>query len=192
MLSGGFTPGKMPDSKYFRSDDMKAPLVFWFTGLSGAGKSTIANALSVKLKADGYPAYVLDGDVLRQGLCKDLKFSPSDRTENLRRIAEVAKLINDAGMHVIVATISPMCSDRAMAKAIIGTAWREIHIATSLEICEKRDVKGLYRRARSGKLSEFTGVSAPYEVPASPDISIDTVKKSVEQCVTSILSKTIL
>ncbi len=181
----------MRDPKCFNTDNMKAPLTFWFTGLSGAGKSTIANALSVKLKVHGYPAYVLDGDVLRQGLCKDLKFSPSDRTENLRRIAEVAKLINDAGMHVIVATISPMHSDRAMAKAIIGNAWREIHIATPLEICEKRDVKGLYRRARSGELSEFTGVSAPYEVPASPDISIDTDKKSIEQCVTSILSKTI-
>mgnify|MGYP003347320045 CR=1 FL=1 len=168
---------------------MDAPLTFWLTGLSGAGKSTIAQELAARLIAEKQPAFILDGDVVRQGLCKDLGFSPEDRTENLRRIAEAAKLFQLAGLHVIVAAISPMRSDRQLCRDIIGKNFREIYVATSLEICEQRDVKGLYRRARVGELPEFTGISAPYEAPLSPAAIVDTHSLCLAKCVDVILYK---
>lgn len=160
---------------------MKNCKTLWFTGLSGAGKSTLALAMADRLRAIGMPCTVLDGDRLRQGLCRDLGFTPADRHENLRRIAEVAALMNQAGLHVLVATISPTIADREMAKAIIGKAcWQEVHIATPLAVCETRDPKGLYQRARSGEIPQFTGISAPYEAPSRPDLRLDTSQLSVE------------
>lgn len=161
----------------------------WFTGLSGAGKSTLARAAANALQAAGTPCTILDGDELRQGLCRDLGFSPQDRRENLRRIAEVAALMNRAGLTVLVATISPTRADRDMARQIIGQAyWREIHIATPLPVCELRDPKGLYRRARSGELTDFTGISAPYEAPDNPVLRLDTSTMSLETATCRLLA----
>ena len=160
------------------------PATLWLTGLSGAGKSTIACALERRLLDGGHAAYVLDGDNVRHGLNRDLGFSPQDRTENIRRIAEVARLLNDAGLIVITAFISPYCEDRAMARSIIGADdFMEVHVNTPLEVCEGRDPKGFYRRARAGELPAFTGVSAPYEPPLEPVCSLDTADNNVDECV---------
>ncbi len=159
----------------------------WLTGLSGAGKSTIANALEKRLFSMGMHTMLLDGDNVRMGLNKNLGFTESDRIENIRRIAEVAKLMNDAGLIVITAFISPMHADRRSAKEIIGEDFLEIYVNTPMEECEARDVKGLYRMARSGELANFTGISSPYEIPKNPDLTIDTSVLSVEQCVDTIL-----
>lgn len=165
-----------------------APLVYWMTGLSGSGKSTLANALQNKLFQQGKQVYVLDGDNVRQGLNKDLDFSDAGRIENIRRIAELAKLFVDSGFIVITAFISPFASDRAQAKAIIGEDWfREIYIDTPLEICEKRDVKGLYKKARSGQISSFTGIDSPFELPERPELIIETNKSTIEQGVEQLL-----
>lgn len=151
------------------------PLTIWLTGLSAAGKSTLAFALERELMIVGRPCYVLDGDNVRHGINRDLGFSTRDRQENIRRIAEVAKLMNDSGLIVITAFISPFISDRTMAREIVGhDFFREIYISTPLEECELRDPKGLYVKARSGEVSHYTGVSSPYEPPESPDIEIDT------------------
>jgi len=158
----------------------------WMTGLSGAGKSTIAEALAERVF---HSVTILDGDSVRNGLCKDLGFSPEDRKENLRRIAEVAKLLNDAGVAVIVACISPYEEDRQMVRAIVGAPFKLLHISTPLEVCERRDVKGLYAKARGGKLADFTGISAPYEVPEYAELSINTVGKSIGAVVNEILLK---
>jgi adenylyl-sulfate kinase len=164
------------------------PTTVWLTGLSGSGKSTIAFELERRIIANGHMAYVLDGDNIRHGLSQDLGFSPEDRKENIRRIAEVAKLFNDAGLIVITAFISPYCEDRVMARRIIGSdRFIETHICTDLEVCEKRDPKGLYRKVRSGSITEFTGVSAPYETPTYPDLRIDTSCLSVSESVNKIL-----
>lgn len=161
------------------------PATLWLTGLSGAGKSTIACALERRLIDCGHAAYVLDGDNVRHGLNGDLGFSPKDRTENIRRIAEVARLMNDAGILVITAFISPYIEDRDMARAIIsGSAgFLEVHVCTPMEVCEKRDPKGLYKLARRGELPDFTGISAPYEPPLAPLCSIDTARYCVDECV---------
>ncbi|MDP5241377.1 adenylyl-sulfate kinase [Uliginosibacterium sp. 31-16] len=160
----------------------------WLTGLSGAGKSTIGFALEHALINAGRACYVLDGDNVRHGLNKDLGFSPEDRAENIRRIAEVAHLLNDAGLMVITAFISPYRADRAMACEIIGAdRFIEVHVATDLAVCEQRDPKGLYAKARAGKIPDFTGISAPYEAPDAPRIVLDTASFSVEACVASIL-----
>jgi len=160
------------------------PATLWLTGLSGAGKSTIACALERRLLDSGHAAYVLDGDNVRHGLNRDLGFSPQDRTENIRRIAEVAGLMNDAGLIVITAFISPYREDRDMAGSIIGRgAFLEVHVDTPIEVCEERDPKGFYKLARSGKLPAFTGVSAPYEPPLAPVCTLDTAVNSVDQCV---------
>lgn len=160
------------------------PATVWLTGLSGAGKSTLAERLETRLLASGRACYRLDGDEIRTGLNKDLGFSPADRHENIRRIAEVARLLNEAGVIAITAFISPYRADRAMAREIIGPErFLEVYLSTSLEVCEQRDVKGLYRRARSGQLPEFTGVSAPYEAPESPRLALDTGAENIETSV---------
>lgn len=151
------------------------PAVLWFTGLSGAGKSTIANALEQALLEQDRHTYLLDGDNMRLGLCRDLGFSDVDRTENIRRIAEVAKLFVDAGLIVVTAFISPFQRDRALARDVIGDAYFvEVFISTPLLECENRDPKGLYKKARSGDLKNFTGIDSLYEPPVNPDICIET------------------
>lgn len=164
------------------------PMTLWLTGFSGSGKSTLAFRLEKTLLAAGKAAFVLDGDNLRCGLNSDLAFSPPDRTENIRRTAEVARLMNEAGVTVVVSLISPHAEDRKKAKAIIGSErFREIYLSTPLSVCEARDPKGLYRKARAGQIAAFTGVSAPYQVPASPDLTLDTSSLSVEVCVERVL-----
>lgn len=161
--------------------------VLWLTGLSGSGKSTLAMALQRRLFERGRQVYVLDGDNVRQGLNGDLGFGPEDRAENIRRIAEVANLFADAGFIVVTAFISPYREDRNNARAIIGDAFREVHVKADLETCEKRDPKGLYARARAGEIPEFTGISAPYEAPAAPELVIDTGKSTVDAAVDILL-----
>ena len=158
--------------------------LMWFTGLSGSGKSTIANALEHKLHKMGYKTYALDGDNIRKGINKGLTFSPEDRAENIRRIAEVANLLVDAGIIVLAAFVSPYKKDRENIRNIVGNDnFVEIFVNTSLEECERRDVKGLYKKARAGEIKDFTGINAPYEAPDSPDIEIITDDLSLEQCV---------
>lgn len=162
--------------------------VLWFTGLSGAGKSTVAGALEQALVARGAHTYLLDGDNVRHGLCADLGFSEADRTENLRRVGAVAGLMVDAGLIVLSAFISPLKSQReAVRQALPAGKFIEVYVATSLEECEKRDVKGLYQKARRGEIKNFTGISDPYEVPAQPDIKLDTGLLSLEQSVEQLL-----
>ena len=158
------------------------------TGLSGSGKSTVANALEKRLVSLGLHTMLLDGDNIRMGLNRNLGFKQADRIENIRRIAEVARLMNDAGLIVITAFISPYAQDRLSAREIIGKdSFFEIYVNTPLEECERRDVKGLYKKARSGDLADFTGVSSPYEAPDSPDAVIDTSKLKLQECVDQIL-----
>jgi len=159
------------------------PATVWLTGLSGSGKSAIASELEQRLIEAGHACFVLDGDNIRHGLNRDLGFSPSDRKENIRRIAEVAKLFNDAGLIVITAFISPYRDDRDAARKIIGSGFLEVYLSASLEVCEQRDAKGLYAKARAGQIPEFTGVSAPYEPPVSPELTLDTGASPLEQSV---------
>lgn len=163
------------------------PVTLWFTGLSGAGKSVVANIVEKKLAVAGRHTMLLDGDNIRIGLNQDLGFSEEDRAENIRRIAEVAKLLNDAGLIVLVSFISPYHSDRVRAKQIIGDAFHEIYVSTPLAECERRDVKGLYKKAREGKITDFTGVNSPYEVPKHPDITIDTTDADAEALADQII-----
>lgn len=166
------------------------PATLWLTGLSGAGKSTLAFELEKRLVDAGHLAFVLDGDNIRHGLSRDLGFSADFRHENIRRIAEVSKLFNDAGLLVISAFISPFRRDRNMAREIIGPRrFIEIHLSADIGVCEERDPKGLYRKARTGEIPEFTGIASPYEVPDNPDLSIDTGQLSVEASVTAIISR---
>ena len=156
--------------------------VLWFTGLSGSGKSTLANATEKILHDMGMNTYILDGDNVRMGLNKDLGFSPEDRTENIRRITEVSKLFVDAGSLVLTAFISPYREDREKARDIIGGAdFIEIYVRADLSVCESRDPKGLYKKARSGEIKGFTGIDAPYEEPLNPELIVDTDKNSVEE-----------
>ena len=160
------------------------PKVFWMTGLSGSGKSTIANALQNKLFQSGYQVYVLDGDNVRGGLNKDLDFSDEGRVENIRRVSEVAKLFADAGFVVITAFISPFKADREQAKQIIGEeTFCEVFVDTPLEICEQRDVKGLYKKARAGEIKNFTGIDSNFEEPEAPDVQVETANLNIEECV---------
>ncbi|OIN50678.1 adenylyl-sulfate kinase [Pseudomonas azotoformans] len=164
------------------------PMTLWMTGLSASGKSTLAYALERRLIDKGRVCYVLDGDNIRHGLNNNIGFSPEDRAENIRRVAEVAKLMNDAGIIVIAAFISPYGKDRKQARTIIGPeSFREIHVSTRLEICEARDPKGMYHMARTGNLPNFTGVSSPYEAPVNPDLRIDTDFCSLEQSLELLL-----
>jgi adenylylsulfate kinase len=156
--------------------------VLWFTGLSGSGKSTIANAVEQKLFDSGYKTYTLDGDNIRQGINKGLTFTAEDRAENLRRIAEVAKLFVDSGQICMAAFVSPTLQDRKIVRDIVGDKdFIEVFVDTPLEICEQRDVKGLYAKARKGEIKNFTGISAPYEAPVNPEITVKTENKSVEE-----------
>ncbi|WP_211259737.1 adenylyl-sulfate kinase [Pseudalgibacter alginicilyticus] len=165
------------------------PCLIWFTGLSGSGKSTIANLLEKELYKKGIHTYSLDGDNLRRGLNKDLLFSKEDRIENLRRTAEVGKLFVDAGLVVLAAFISPYNKIREDIKTIVGSDYYiEVFVNTPLEVCEQRDVKGLYKRARSGEIKNFTGISSPFEVPVNPMIEIKTVQESPEEAVAKILT----
>lgn len=167
----------------------QTPATVWLTGLSGAGKSTLAFALERRLVELGRACFVLDGDNVRHGLNRDLGFSAADRHENIRRIAEVAKLMNQAGLIVISAFISPYRADRAVAQQIIGPDhFLEIHLSTSLDVCERRDTKGLYQRARDGKIADFTGVSAPYEAPLQPALALDSAAMTVDACVDALLA----
>lgn len=163
--------------------------VVWFTGLPSSGKSTLAEALQKRLLRLGRNVFVLDGDIIRTGLCSDLGFSARDRDENIRRLAEVAALFAKAGVICITAFISPYRAARDRARQIIGRdCFFEIHVATKLALCEKRDVKGLYRKARAGAVRDFTGVSAPYEPPRRPALRVDTAGRSVESCVTDLVA----
>ena len=161
----------------------------WLTGLSGSGKSTIAVGAERELVRRGRLAYVLDGDNIRHGLNKNLGFSPADRTENIRRIGEVAKLFTDAGVIAMTSFISPYRSDRDAVRALLPAGdFVEVHVAATVETCESRDVKGLYQKARKGEIPEFTGISAPYEAPERPELVLDTNRQSIEESVASLVA----
>ncbi len=162
--------------------------VLWFTGLSASGKSTIAQALQAVLFEHGCQTYVLDGDNIRHGLNKDLGFSPEDREENIRRIGEVAALFMDAGMIVSTAFISPYRADRDKARSLCGDGFIEIYVHCPVEVCEERDPKGLYKKARSGDIPEFTGISAPYEAPENAELTLNAAEHDVEQCVGLVIA----
>jgi bifunctional enzyme CysN/CysC len=162
--------------------------VIWLTGLSGAGKSTLAQFAERQLFDQGYATYILDGDSLRRGISSDLGFSADDRHENVRRASEVAALLADAGLVVLVAMISPFAADRDAARRVGGVDFREVFVKASLGVCEARDPRGLYRRARSGQIPEFTGVSSPYEPPTSPDLVIDTEQIDVDGAVSRLVT----
>lgn len=164
--------------------------VLWFTGLSGSGKSTIANELEKALFDLGISTYLLDGDNVRSGLNKGLGFSAEDRNENIRRVAEVSKLMVDAGLVTIAAFVSPTFKDRELAKGVVGEQdFLEVFIDTPLHICEERDVKGLYAKARKGEISNFTGINAPFDAPTEPNVHVKTEGRMVKECVEEILSK---
>jgi len=161
--------------------------VLWFTGLSGAGKSTLAHAVELKLHKMGIRTYVLDGDNVRHGLCGDLGFSDVARKENIRRVGEAAKLFVDAGVVVLTAFISPFRSDRQQVRKLLGDDFIEIYCNSPLKVCESRDVKGLYERARAGEIKDFTGVSSPYEVPERAEIVVDTAGLKLEDSVQQVI-----
>ena len=165
------------------------PVTVWLTGLSGAGKSTLAVELERRLMDAARPCYLLDGDNMRAGISRDLGFRPQDRHENIRRVAEIARLMNDAALIAITAFISPYRADRRMARDIVGAGrFIEVYLDAPLEICEQRDPKGLYRRARAGQIADFTGVSAPYEAPEAPTLVLATGRRGVEDCVAELLA----
>ncbi|PWL28774.1 MAG: adenylyl-sulfate kinase [Fluviicola sp. XM-24bin1] len=163
--------------------------LIWFTGLSGSGKSTLANAVEVKLHEMGVHTYPLDGDNIRDGINKNLKFSPEDRDENIRRVAEISKLFVDAGIVVLGSFISPFAKSREEIKATVGHEnFVEVFLNTSLEECERRDVKGLYKKARNGEIPSFTGISSPYEAPEAPDVEILTEEMTVDEAADKVLA----
>lgn len=163
-------------------------MLIWFTGLSGSGKSTLAVQLEAQLFERGFKTYLLDGDNIRSGLNKDLSFTDEGRIENIRRIGEVSKLMLDAGVVVLSAFISPFNSDREQVKQIVGAAnYTEIFVDTPIEVCEQRDVKGLYKKARAGEIKNFTGIDSPYEKPTNPDVIVPTAQLSVEDSLDLLL-----
>jgi len=165
------------------------PLLIWLSGLSGSGKSTIANELEKKLFENGYLSYLLDGDNIRIGLNKDLGFSDNDRKENIRRISEVSRLMLDAGLIVITAFISPFEEERELAKSLVKEEnYFLVHVNCSVKKCEERDVKGLYKKARAGEIKNFTGIDSPYEIPDNPNFIVDTEKESVSESVNKIFT----
>jgi len=164
--------------------------VVWLTGLSGSGKSTVSAELERRLLDLGRPVWVLDGDKVREGLCSDLGFSPEHRKENIRRVAEVARLFADAGLICIVAFISPYRADRERARSLLPAGrFVEVYLSTPLEVCERRDTKGLYAKARAGLVKEFTGITAPYEVPLEPELELRTDKLTLDECVSTLVAK---
>ena len=164
------------------------PCVLWFTGLSGSGKSTIANIVERELHARGVRTYLLDGDNVRHGLSKDLGFTDADRVENIRRVGEVARLMVDAGLVVLTAFISPFRSERALARSMVDAGeFVEIFVDTPLAVVEARDPKGLYKKARRGELKNFTGIDSPYEAPQTPELHVDTSQQTPEQAATAIV-----
>ncbi|MDG4715202.1 adenylyl-sulfate kinase [Winogradskyella marincola] len=171
-----------------RQSNQHNSFLLWFTGLSGSGKSTIANVVEQKLHQMGVKTFTLDGDNIRKGINKDLTFSPEDRTENIRRIAEVANLMVNAGLVTLAAFVSPYKKDRASIRSIVKDVnFVEIYINTSVEECERRDVKGLYKKARAGEIKNMTGISAPYEAPENPEIEINTEEESLDVAVQRII-----
>ena len=165
-------------------------VILWFTGLSGSGKSTLANAVNSALFEKGLSTYLLDGDNVRHGLCKDLGFSDRDREENIRRIGELAKLFVDAGIIVLTAFVSPFKSDRDQARLLVSNGdFIEIYCSADLQVCEARDTKGLYLKARKGEIKEFTGISSPYEEPEHPDLEINTGLLALNECVEKIIQE---
>ena len=163
--------------------------VIWFTGLSGSGKSTLANNLEKKLMSEGILTYILDGDNIRSGLNKDLDFSETGRVENIRRIGEVAKLMTDAGLVVLTAFISPFTEDRNTVRRLLNDGeFIEVYVKCDLITCEERDVKGLYSKARDGKIKNFTGIDSPYEEPENPEITVDTSAMEINDCIEKIYS----
>jgi adenylylsulfate kinase len=159
----------------------------WFTGLSGSGKSTVARAVEAQLIAHKTHVYTLDGDNVRHGLCSDLGFSPADRVENIRRIGEVCKLFTDAGTLALAAFVSPYRADRDRVRTMLGGDFIEVYVAADLAVCESRDPKGLYKKARAGAIQDFTGISAPYEAPEQPEITLRTDLESVEASARRVL-----
>ena len=178
-------------NRFSRAKKLKQkPKLIWFTGLSGSGKSTISNALENMLFEKGFSTYSLDGDNIRFGLCRGLGFSLEDRTENIRRIAEVANLILDAGLIVLASFISPLKSQRDLVKEIVGEEnFVEVYVSTPIEECEKRDVKGLYKKARNREIKNFTGISSVYEPPEKPDLIIDTTDISIKESIQQIYNQ---
>ncbi len=164
-------------------------VVLWFTGLSGSGKSTLANEVAYRLHKKGKLTYVLDGDNIRHGLNKDLGFTPEDRTENIRRISEVANLFADAGVITLTAFISPYRKDRNFCRSLLQDRFMEIYTKAPLEVCEERDPKGLYKKARAGEIKEFTGIDAPYEPPKNPELIIETDKETIEESTDKVIKK---
>lgn len=173
------------------------PVVLWFTGLSGAGKSTVAGALEHRLMEQGHHTYLLDGDNVRHGLCKDLSFSDSDRKENIRRVGELCKLMADAGLIVLSAFISPHREERAMVRELLPDGeFLEVFVNAPIEVCEQRDPKGLYRKARAGEIKNFTGIDSDYEVPVKPEIElaagVNTVAHLVDECLAELVKRGII
>lgn len=189
--SENLTWQKLDITREIRAQKMgQKPLTIWFTGLSGSGKSTLANELEKALSLQGKYTMLLDGDNVRMGLNQNLGFEEADRIENIRRIAEVSKLMNDAGLIVLTSFISPYASDRAKAREIIGSDnFIEVYVSTPLEECERRDIKGLYKKARDGKIPNFTGISSPYEAPINPEIIVDTTACGLQEAVDFVLSE---
>lgn len=171
----------------------QTPVVLWFTGLSGSGKSTLADALEQRLMKEGLKTYLLDGDNIRFGLNKNVDFSDEGRKENIRRIGEVAKLFVDAGIVVLTAFVSPFKSDRQAVRELLGPGeFIEVFVDTPIEICEQRDVKGLYKKARAGEIKDFTGISSPYEAPDKAEVVIKTANRTIEDCIEEIVKYVIL
>jgi len=188
MVSSNIIPQIHSTSKIDRNKLLgNKSFVVWFTGLSGSGKSTLANNLEKRLHEIGVLTYILDGDNIRSGLNRDLKFSESDRNENIRRIGEVAKLMVESGIVVLTAFISPVREDRNSVRELLEKdEFIEVYVKCSLNICEERDVKGLYNKARNGEIKDFTGIDSPYEEPLNPDIIIDTAKTDLEKSIVTL------
>ena len=186
IFKQSFQINRLSRSKKFN----QTPKLIWFTGLSGSGKSTISDALEIMLFENGFSTYSLDGDNIRFGLCKGLGFSLEDRTENIRRISEVANLMLDAGLIVLASFISPLKSQRDLVREIVREEnFVEVYVSTPIEECEKRDVKGLYKKAHDGEIENFTGISSEYETPEKPDIIIDTTDLSIKESVQLIYNQ---